>query len=451
METKTMFRKISLSSLLIFIVVGAVTCMKPASIHPAKYEFKAFEGLPSARTKEYKIKVLDSSGKPVRNKKIHLKQKRQSFLLNSRELFTNYIWLESTDMKIRGFNSKRNLTKEDIIKGFGLKKLAREHNMSKYLDLRIPVSFMSEGVVPDRTDIQEYEAVETYALKKYHEAFASSNVNPDYVHILPEFNQKMNLNLHFDTKKSIDFADRYIRTARELFPKSKLVVDLGPLYSFDDFHYPMDADGGGIHELREGKIPDHLDFLKMLEEKGSPFDVIGIEYQIGSHHSPKFEHFKQFFDKLSAYGKPIFIWELWVLSGEPDPKEPNYGMYIFNKPDGGWTEEYQRNMFEKALGYIDDNPQITGLTQFGDVDRTKSGSNPPIPCGLIRKDGSKKPSYYVMEKWYNSWFIECDLVTDSEGKASFFGLPGRYIISRNLIRKKVADFDINTTELEIVF
>jgi hypothetical protein len=39
----------------------------------------------------------------------------------------------------------------------------------------------------------------------------------------------MNLDLHFDTKKAVDFADRYIRKARELFPRSKLIVDLGTI------------------------------------------------------------------------------------------------------------------------------------------------------------------------------------------------------------------------------
>jgi len=443
----------SLYLLILMSLLNIVSCSNYTATRPRGYEYKAFEGLPSARAKEYKARFVDSSGKPIRGK-IHLKQTRQNFMLNNREGFTNYIWLESIDMKIRGFNEKRNLTKEHIIKGFGLEKLARERNLEYYLDLRIPISFMSEGVVPDETNIEEYEAVETHALRQYYEAFNSMGVNPDYVHILAEFNQKMNLNLHFDTNKSIDFADRYIRTARGMFPKSKLVVDLGPLYCFEDFNYPMGPDGGCIRELKNDNFPDHLDFLKMLEEKGSPFDVIGIEYQMGSHHSSKFEHFREFFDRLSAFGKPIFIWEFWVLSGDlPEPElEPNYGMYTFNRPEGGWTEEYQRVAFEDVLSYINDNPQIVGLTQFGWKDCMKNcGSNTIGPYGIIREDGTKKPSYYVMQKWYRSWFTECDLVTDPDGKISFLALPGRYIFSKGLFNKKTVDIKDDRKEIELVF
>ena len=373
-------------------------------------------------------------------------------MLNNREDFTNFIWLETIDKKLRGFGSKGSITAEDIIEALGLHDLAEEHSLDMYLDLRIPISFVSEGAVSEGTDIAQYESVETYALKQYHSAFENTGVIPDYVHILAEFNQKMNLDLHLDTKAAIEFADRYIRTARELFLESKIVVDLGPLYCFDDFWYPVGSEGGCIHELQNGKIPDHMEFLEMLEKRQSPYDVIGIEYQPGSHHSPRVEHFRIFFDKLSVFGKPIFIWEFWVPGGDFPEEVPNYEMYTFNRPDGGWTEEYQAETFRQALEYINANPQIIGLTQFGWKDSLGDrGPSPPGPYGLIREDGTKKSSYYVMQNWYNSWFTECDLVTDSEGRASFLGLPGRYRISKSLFRKKTIDIEDDTTEIEIVF
>ena len=56
-----------------------------------------------------------------------------------------------------------------------------------------------------------------------------------------------------------------------------------------------------------------------------------------------------------------------------------------------------------------------------------------------------------MQDWYNSWFTEYDLVTDSEGRASFLGLPGRYRISKSLFRKKTVDIEDDTAEIEITF
>lgn len=130
---------------------------------------------------------------------------------------------------------------------------------------------------------------------------------------------------------------------------------------------------------------------------------------------------------------------------EPD-KEPNYGMYISNVPEGGWTEEYQKTVFEKVLGYINDNLQIVGLTQFGWKDRIGESG----PSGLIRGDGTKKPSYYVMQDWYESWFTECDIFTNSEGRASFSGLPGRYRFSMGVFDRKVVDMEDDSSEMEIM-
>ena len=446
-----MAKRIALLGLLIFIILLCTTCLKPGSIHPENGH-KAFQYLPSVRAHEYRIRLVNSAGKPIRNKRIHLKQIRQSFMLNNREEFTNFIWLETTDKNIRGFGSKRSVIAEDIIAALGLDDLAEERSLDNYLDLRIPVSFVSEGGVPEGIDIAGYESVEAYALKQYHKAFQSTGVIPDYVHILAEFNQKMNLDLHFETDEAVEFAHRYIRMARELFPESRIVVDLGPLYCFDNFWYPIGSDGGCIHELKKGMIPDHIEFIEMLQEKQSPYDVMGIEYQPGSHHSPKIEHFRRFFDKLNGFGKPIFIWEFWIPGGDFREEVPNYGMYTFNRPDGGWTEEYQEMMFRQVLEYINTNPQIVGLTQFGWKDRiTDCGPSPPGPYGLIREDGTKKPSYYVMQDWYDSWFTEYDLVTDSEGRASFLGLPGRYRISKSLFRKKTVDIEDDTAEIKITF
>jgi len=230
------------------------------------------------------------------------------------------------------------------------------------------------------------------------------------------------------------------------------VVDLGPLYCFDDFWYPIGSNGGCIHELKKGKIPDHLDFVQILEKKRSPYDIIGIEYQPGSHHSPEFRHFRRFFHELSRFSKPIFIWEFWVPGGDFPEEVPNYGMYTFNRPDGGWSEEYQKAMLKQVLEYINANPQITGLTQYGWRDCiTDCGSSPSGSYGLIREDGIKKPSYYIMRNWYESWFTECDLITDSEGRTSFLGLPGRYRISRSIFRKKTVDIEDDSSEIEIVF
>ena len=85
-----MAKRIALSVPLIFIILLGTNCLKPVLVHPGKYDHRAFQNLPSARTRGYRIRLVDPSGAPIRNKKIHLKQTRQSFMLNNREEFTNF-------------------------------------------------------------------------------------------------------------------------------------------------------------------------------------------------------------------------------------------------------------------------------------------------------------------------------------------------------------------------
>ena len=78
-----------------------------------------------------------------------------------------------------------------------------------------------------------------------------------------------------------------------------------------------------------------------------------------------------------------------------------------------------RNLFEN-------HPLVTAITNwdFGD------GAWLNAPSGVIRKDGSLKPSYKTLHQLIKEeWHTEYDATTDAEGYVSVSGFKGKYEIT----------------------
>ncbi len=78
-----------------------------------------------------------------------------------------------------------------------------------------------------------------------------------------------------------------------------------------------------------------------------------------------------------------------------------------------------RNLFEN-------HPLVTAITNwdFGD------GAWLNAPSGVIRKDGSLKPSYNILHHLIKEeWHSEYDTTTDAEGYVTVNGFKGKYEIS----------------------
>ncbi|MCX7695481.1 MAG: hypothetical protein N2Z71_07250 [Caloramator sp.] len=394
------------------------------------------------RADTYRVRIVDNKGNPIKNKLVKVEQLTTDFMITSKYGFDNFMWCESINPKITYYENKLNLTPEIIEKEFGLERLSKEKNLKMHIDLRIPIGFK------EKADIKEYEKIEMYALEQYAKAFSKYSIKPDYVHILAEFNQKMYIVMKFDKKDAIAFSCRYIEKARELFKGSKIVVDLGPIYNYKDAWYPVKD----YHELLVGNVITHTEYVQELIKNGCDFDAIGIEYQPASHHSAEPKHIKRFFDDLKKFNKPIFIWEFWVPSDTPvSEKHPLYSMFINNKPKSGWNENTQAEIMKFMLNYIDSDRKIIGLTHFGWRDEKADLDKDIGYFGLIRIDGSKKPSYYVMESWYKSLFINLQVKTDENGEIHFKGMPGKYKFSTSFIKSKTIYLDGKNTDIQIDF
>ncbi|MCX7951408.1 MAG: hypothetical protein N2594_05590 [Clostridiales bacterium] len=126
-------------------------------------------------------------------------------------------------------------------------------------------------------------------------------------------------------------------------------------------------------------------------------------------------------------------------------------MFNDNKPIGGWNENTQAEILKNMLEYIDAEPQIIGLTQFGWKDEKVNLDKEIGYFGLMRIDGSKKPSYYIMESWYKSLFSNIKIKTDDNGVIIFKGMSGKYKFSTSLLKSKTIYLDNDNTNIQIDF
>ena len=71
------------------------------------------------------------------------------------------------------------------------------------------------------------------------------------------------------------------------------------------------------------------------------------------------------------------------------------------------------------------HPQVEAFTNWDFTDGAWLGA----PAGLVRKDGSKKPSYEALKKRIRSdWHTEITAQTDEDGKFMLDGFRGEYEI-----------------------
>lgn len=169
-------------------------------------------------------------------------------------------------------------------------------------------------------------------------------------------------------------------------------------------------------------------YEKLIEDclnAGVKIDAIGLQ----SHQHQGYwgmEKLEDVLTRFERFGLPINFTENTFVSGELVPAHlDDLNDYEYkddaSTPEGEaqqaeWIKEFYTAIFEN-------HPQVTALTNwdFGD------GAWLNAPSGLVRRDGSAKPSYYALHDLVNKkWHSEGTVKTDSDGYAEVCGFKGSY-------------------------
>lgn len=161
---------------------------------------------------------------------------------------------------------------------------------------------------------------------------------------------------------------------------------------------------------------------------GVPIHTIGLQ----SHQHQGIwgrEKADAILERFEHFGLPIHFTENTIVAGPLVAPEIN-DLQDAHYDDDAATPEYEAMQAEALVDMyrhlFEDHPLVTGITNwdFGD------GAWLNAPSGVIRKDGSLKPSYYALKKLIKEeWTTDVTVTTDENGLCTLEGFKGKYEVS----------------------
>ena len=161
-----------------------------------------------------------------------------------------------------------------------------------------------------------------------------------------------------------------------------------------------------------------------LLNAGVPITAIGIQ----SHQHQGYwglDKLHDVLERFSQFGVPIHFTENTLISGDlmPDHIVDLNDWQVETWPTTPEGEERQAKEIEEMYSVLFSHPLVEAITTWDFAD----GAWLHAPAGLIREDGSLKPSYEVLKKLiHGDWETHLKLTTDEEGYISFTGFKGNY-------------------------
>lgn len=162
-------------------------------------------------------------------------------------------------------------------------------------------------------------------------------------------------------------------------------------------------------------------------EAGVDIDVIGIQ----SHQHQGFwglEKLHEVLARFESFGKPMHFTENTFVSGDLMPPHI-VDLNDWKVPEWPTTPEGEERQARDFLAMIDElfaHPQVEAFTNWDFCDGAWLGA----PAGLVRLDGSHKPSYDAMkQRIWQDWCTDVTLMTDEKGQCILEGFRGEYQLS----------------------
>ena len=173
--------------------------------------------------------------------------------------------------------------------------------------------------------------------------------------------------------------------------------------------------------------PAYYRLLRDLIKAGVNFDYIGMQSHMhGGNWS--FEQEWVILERLSRLNKPVLFTELSVLSGPRRQID-----WSTERPLMDWStdpehEKIQADYLEKFYSIAYSHPNCIGIVMWNFTDR-RSWLGAPV--GVLRRDGTKKPSFDALDKLINEkWRTRGTFTTDNNGRIEIANaFEGEYTIT----------------------
>ncbi len=180
-----------------------------------------------------------------------------------------------------------------------------------------------------------------------------------------------------------------------------------------------------INDFNTSKAYEHL--IEDLLEADVPIGAIGIQ----SHQHQGYwglEKLHDVLERFSRFGLPIHFTENTLISGDIMPPHivDLNDWQVSEWPSTPEGEERQAREISEMYTVLFSHPLVEAITTWDFND----GCWLKAPSGFVHEDNSLKPSYEALKQLiHGDWETHQVLTADGEGRVSFTGFKGDYMVS----------------------
>lgn len=172
-----------------------------------------------------------------------------------------------------------------------------------------------------------------------------------------------------------------------------------------------------------------VDYERLIEEclaAGIRIDAIGLQTHMHQGYRGE-EEIISTVDRFARYGLPIQMTETTLVSGDLMPPHivDLNDWQVSSWPSTPEGEERQADEIVRHYRSLVAHPAVESITYWG---LTDAGAWLNAPAGLVRADGTEKPSYHALRglirgEW---WLAPTTVRTDGAGRFQVHGFAGEY-------------------------
>ena len=174
--------------------------------------------------------------------------------------------------------------------------------------------------------------------------------------------------------------------------------------------------------------PAYECLIEGLLEAGIVPDTIGLQTHMHQGYRGE-EAILAIVDRFARYGLPLHFTETSLVSGDVMPPEiVDLNDYVVDSwPSTEAGEARQADELVRHYRSLLSHPAVASITYWGITD---AGAWLGAPIGLVRADGSPKPSYDALHALIKGewWLRPTRLRTDRDGRVGITGFLGEYAV-----------------------
>ena len=164
-------------------------------------------------------------------------------------------------------------------------------------------------------------------------------------------------------------------------------------------------------------------------EAGIRIDAIGLQTHMHQGYRGE-ENMGEMLDRFARYGLPLHLTESTLVSGHLMPSDIE-DLNDYQIPEWPTTSEGEARQADEMVRHYRSlvaHPAVESINYWG---LTDDGAWLGAPVGLIRADGTRKPSYDALERLIKGewWLPPTEMRTGPEGTVTIRGFFGDYTIT----------------------